>query len=192
MRILVDVDDVIAEICEPVLNFVNEKLDLKDANRFVYDDIKQYDICIALGHPELTPYFIEQLGKENFCKNLEVIKGSQDTIKELQKNHKIYVVTSPFYYSKFWMYERTNWLVDNFGFSTKNIVHTAAKELIQGDILIDDRLDNINSWASANPLGFGLLWDTPYNQCENLQYHVIRVKSWDDVKRSVKIIGKAL
>ncbi len=78
------------------------------------------------------------------------------------------------------MHEREQWLEANFGFHHKQIVHTSAKYLCKGDVLIDDKPDNLILWAAEHPDGLALLWNQSYNNKETAA-GLTRVHGWPEV-----------
>lgn len=55
------------------------------------------------------------------------------------------------------MPERTRWLVRHFDAKPSQIMHTSAKHLVRGDVLIDDKPTTIERWAHVNEGKLALL-----------------------------------
>jgi 5'(3')-deoxyribonucleotidase len=112
-------------------------------------------------------------------------------MRELNQLGAVYVVTSPWWPSPTWMYERTNWLRRHFGVTPEWVVHTSAKKLVHGRVFIDDNYAHLVDWRTANPIDheLALLVDAPYNRAAPLgleRGRVRRTKGWGDVVGEVR------
>ncbi len=86
--------------------------------------------------------------------------GALEGLRRLYDAHSVYIVTDPgprpdvAIVAKFqWLRVHVPWL------SQRRIITTAKRELLRGDILIDDRADNVYDWLLAN--GDGVRCYTP-------------------------------
>jgi 5'(3')-deoxyribonucleotidase len=71
----------------------------------------------------------------------------------------VVAVTTRFKPSKTWAFERDAWLSELFGFNTDDdIIYTGAKELVYGDVFVDDKPDNIIKWKKRHPNGLAILF----------------------------------
>lgn len=57
-------------------------------------------------------------------------------------------------------------------FNVKNIVITARKDVVSGDILLDDHPVHLESWKQANPGGTTVVYDQPYNQSYKADHRI--------------------
>lgn len=152
-RILLDCDDVITNFLGPVIQEYNQ---LKGSHLNV-NDIRSWD---------LTDYADKDIfnifKKDGFFLNLMAKKYSISTIKKLiqSKRYDIYVVTacgSTKEYS-----EKIRWF-EKFipEFNTDRIISIKEKDMIRGDILVDDKIDNLDKCARFMDC---IIYDMPSNR----------------------------
>lgn len=182
--VLLDCDGVLADFTGAYLDLVYEFT----GERFAHADVTHFKIAdaaffkdVSTRHPNLR-FSIDQhiTQSPTFCRNLAVLPGSQAAVERIRKTGaRVYCVTSPWHSSPYWQYERTKWLSEHFGFKPSEVVSTNDKRIVAGDILVDDKLDNLTDWHHGLPL----LWDAPYNQYPT---HIARVTDWEQVHRYVE------
>ena len=75
--------------------------------------------------------------KVNF-RDLELIHGAQNALIQLNKDFDIFIVTTP-PWSRLdvWTHKR-EWIEEHFPWLARKIIYTHRKDLLIGDILIDD------------------------------------------------------
>ena len=170
MRILVDVDGVVAEFIIDLFKIVKPKVRLstiKEWDAFTYLTDDEYDTVKKV------------LRDPSFCRNISVREKSQDAIEYLkQQGHEIVWVTAPYEDCKQWEHERRSWIHRHFGKTHTDIVFCEAKYVVQGDVFIDDKPSNILKWHQHNPKDHAYLYDCGYNQ--NVQWN-LRL-TWDDIR----------
>jgi 5'(3')-deoxyribonucleotidase len=173
-RILVDTDEVLADFGTPALRLMSHILD-REVTR---DSFTKWDLFEDLSKEEVDRLF-SHFNCAGFCSDLEILEGAKEGVAELQKLGDVYVVTSPIYSSPTWTHERNAWLYKHFGIPSKKVVHTSAKYMIRGDVLLDDRPDNLHVWMAENPRGLPLLWHIP--NTSSISTQGVRVRTWDQV-----------
>ena len=178
MRILLDADEVLYDFQTPALRKIGEVLE-----RTVQpSDFIEWDIFACLSARQRQVVF-DAIGAEGFCAAIRPHAAAQQAVAELRRYADVFVVTSPFH-SPTWMYERQGALRRDFDFMKGDVVHTSAKYLVQGDVLVDDNPTHVVTWQQHNPTGKGFLWHIPNTR--TLGYDDIRVKSWEEVIDYVK------
>ena len=95
----------------------------------------------------------------------------------------VHAITSPFYDSPTWVHERTCWVERHFGLGHDDITHTRAKGGVYGDILLDDKPQNVAVWKASHPGGLALQWHLP--NTAGLPDAGLRVHTWEEVLRLV-------
>lgn len=175
--VLVDVDEVLGDFQTPALDIIAEVT----GRRYQLEDFTTWDIFEVLTKEEADTVFA-CLKQQGFASRMVPTPGSQDFIRELSKMAKVYIVTSPFP-SLTWVGERTQWVRDHFGIPSKQVVHTAAKYLVRGRALLDDKPEHTESWLKANPGELAMLWHI--HNTRNIA-HPNRVKTWDEVLTQVE------
>ena len=174
-RMLTDVDEVLCDFQSPVFEMAKQIFG-KDVGPHSYDGTV-WDIFAAFT-PEETKVLLAECEKPGWCASLKPLPGAQEAVAELRKHVDLFAVTSPFH-STTWVYERERWLAEHFGFERSQIVHTSAKYLVCGDVLLDDKPDHITAWQAEHPDGLAMLW--PIANTRNLPLDKWRVKDWPDV-----------
>jgi len=176
-RILLDVDGVVGDFTGAVLKLIKQHMGITLRPEQVVDwDIQK---LIPSEHHEHLRFAMNQPG---FCAGIEPFPEAPEAVKRLQTFGEVVPVTTPFHTSPTWAYERSFWLAGKFGFDPRKIVQTGYKEVVDGDILIDDKPENVQKWLAAHPNGEGILWDTTYNQEDE---HLTRAYNWGDVYNHV-------
>jgi len=100
----------------------------------------------------------QYLDNESFFLELEVIKDSQEVIKELSAHYEIYIVTAAMEFPAS-LAPKYRWLKKHFSFlNEKNFVFCGDKSIILADYLIDDTPSNLETFQ-----GKGILFTAPHN-----------------------------
>ena len=75
--------------------------------------------------------------KVNF-RDLDLVPGAQDALIELNKDFDIFIATTPpWSRPDVWTHKR-EWIEEHFPWLKRKIIYTHRKDLLIGDILIDD------------------------------------------------------
>lgn len=176
-RVLLDCDGVLSDFLTRAL----EVLGAAESVTYTAKQVTDFNICEALGIPHRWETLREACGSVGFVEGLDVIPGSVEAVNKIRENAEVFVVTSPMSVPN-WAYERSIWLEKKFDFKKSHIVQTEAKHVIEGDYLVDDKVENVVSWAQSHPNGLGIIFDAPYNRsyipvCTNIS----RAFGWADV-----------
>jgi 5'(3')-deoxyribonucleotidase len=171
VRILIDCDGVVADFvggliaaANPILTSPPYRLPKLTEDMFTAYEFKDS------GLPPATVRVLNSImNGPGFVEELPLYIGAVKAVDLLlNEGHEIVFVTKPHKGSPTWVYERTRWLGWHFPGQCK-IVHTAHKELIPGDALIEDSPDNLTRWYSeteynkpAHPVP--ILIDRPWNR----------------------------
>lgn len=153
-RVLLDMDDVIVDFMGDVIVDYN-----KDHSSIPL----RLDDCICWNLESiLGPIIFKYIYKKGRFLNLKIKNNSTIYIKELidSGRYDVFIVTAcPHKY----FLEKSIWL-DKYMpyFDKERVICTAEKTAIWGDVLIDDKLDNIKSFTEL--IGEGILMDMPHNR----------------------------
>jgi 5'(3')-deoxyribonucleotidase len=151
MRILIDVDGVLSDTHIPWLSLYNEEF--RDNLRV--EDIIKWEMH-ELVKPECGHQIYKYLKNVNLYANSPVIDGALDGVNYLRSlGHDIVYVTAGFYF------EKVDWLINN-GFSTlgKDIIITDRKDVVCGNLIIDDYSENLRTSACDVKILFKRPWNT--------------------------------
>jgi len=152
MRILLDVDGVLADFVTPALAIINEI----SARTWLAEDIEQHDLTRACGlTPEQSKRWYAAICAPGFCANLQPYPGVVEILTQLREKAELVAVTAPFdngtdRAAPHWMIERWDWLRAH-GFGPRQIIFTNEKSYIDGDIFVDDNAHHVDMWKYRHP-----------------------------------------
>jgi 5'(3')-deoxyribonucleotidase len=158
LRLLLDVDGCVNRFHQHVIDVLG--LDLK------VEDFKSYEISEKLEERERKQYF-ELLKTPEFWGTLPVLEEAVPIVRAARKAKdrlRVRWATSPWVSCREWGHMRYHWLNDKFDVPPDEVHITAAKEDIDADIFLDDKIDNVEAWQRAHPKGLAYLFKTPYNE----------------------------
>ena len=179
-RILVDVDEVLGDFQTPAFKVIAQVT----GRLYVPEDFVVWNIFTALTEEEKLQCFA-QIGAEGFCSAIKPTAGSQDAIRHLQERADVYAVTSS-WNTRHWAYERDEWLERLFGIPRSRVVHTSAKYMVKGDVLLDDKPEHVETWQEEHPEGLAMLWHIPNTR--QIAQHLRRVRTWQEVIEHVEAL----
>lgn len=182
-RILLDVDGVLADFVSALLVVVADIT----GRRYTVEDITAYDFVAALKLSKDEASRVKRtLGNTpGFARKLKPYPGSIEGVAALQKVAEVYIVTSPWNSNPTWTHDREWWLKKYFNLPHSHVIHTSAKHVCAGSMLVDDKTGTLVKWAEYNPSGQAVQWQTGYNRQDGWQG--ISVDSWPQL---VDLINK--
>jgi 5'-nucleotidase len=172
--ILLDVDGVLADFIGANLRTLSRA----GLHGYRREDVTQWDCAAAWGLSDATKTIMKRAwSAPGFCQCIEPYPEAEGMVDRLREIGDVYAVTAPMSSNPTWMHERREWLVDYFGFKgDADIVQTAAKHLVRGDVFVEDKASTLHSWQLAWPESTGVLWSRPYNEIES--WGGPRTESW--------------
>lgn len=183
MRILLDVDGPLAQFVPAAVRVVNDL----GGTRFIPEDATTWEVADLLPE-ELRQAFWERVTAAGFCAALEPVEGAVEAVRELRKKHDVYFVTSDMATCPTWAHERREWLKRHFGVHYRNIVHTHAKYLVRGDLLIDDKPSHLDRWGSENSPPRAWLWGMPHNASVQANWNTLH--HWSDALNRIAALTR--
>ena len=181
MIILVDADGVLENLTEVFPELINKKYgtDVK------YEDITEWGF--EKYFPNLT---YEEVYSTEFDPELyERTKPKKDAPEILKKliddGHEIYVVTNTKYKAVELKMEKV--MKKYFPFlSWKNFIITSNKQMIKGDVLIDDGVHNLIGGDYAK-----ILFEAPWNRDFDTEANgMFRAKNWEEIYNIINTMSK--
>lgn len=181
--VLLDCDGVLADFAGALLSWAGPA--------FSRSQLTETDLIQSLGLEHRQEEFDAVASEPGFCESLPILEGAQDFVESLRSfTSEIIVVTSPYSAAKLWTFERLRWLEKHFAITKHDVIFAKRKELIRGDILIDDFPKNVKPFAERG--GHALLIDQPWNasfqtqasdfgrieRCGSLEHALESVRSW--------------
>lgn len=188
MRILVDLDDTIFKTMDKVIEVFNTKNNLCGADRKTLEDIKSWGAEKYLIVPGVDNYvsFYDIIQEDGFYSYLEPFdEDTVHAIRCLNNRHTIHfttTLTDPAMYPNIVLdkVKGLQRILPEFEFS--DITFTSDKGNLIGDVLIDDRPYNLQSFR-----GVKILIGRPWNRGGNYQ----TVHGWRAIVSNIKRLEEA-
>lgn len=161
--ILFDVDGVLADFTGRVLDVVHEET----GRAHTPDDHTKWSFREALGLPARHWRAVaRRIGEPGFACSLRPYPGAVELVKRVAEQHEVFFVTADWRSSPTWVHDRNAWLERHFGRTLgSRVVHTSHKVLVDGDVLVEDKVETVEAWERA---GQGrrraFIVDRPYNR----------------------------
>lgn len=172
-RLIVDMDDVLANTSKKILKVINDHSEIKYSEEF-FDDKSFYDFMKTQNYTAVR----EALLEPGFFRDLEVFENAPEILKELSTKYEIFIVSAAVEFPNS-LIDKYHWLGEHFPFiSWSNIVFCGDKSIVHGDVMIDDHTRNF-----ANFNGDKLLYHAIHN---TLETGFTRVKNWNEIYSILK------
>lgn len=181
LTILVDMDDTIENLLDAWLKSLNNKY----GTSYIKEDIKNWNIASYFPMATENDVFAPLLSND-FWPTVTPKEDAQIVLRQLiEDGHSVYIVTASAYQTLSSKME--NLLFKHFPFLTwNNVIITKAKQMIKGDILIDDGPHNLIDGDYR-----GILMDMPHNRLfDEKRYGITRVKSWFEIPHIIETVLK--
>ena len=181
MIILVDMDDTIEQLLKAWVDNCNRKY----GYHATIDDVHSWNVTEAF--PGLTREQVYGITYEpGFWASVDPVPGAAEALQRLiAKGHEIFIVTATEYEH---IYEKMHDLLFRyFPFLTwEQVIITSRKQLIRGDVLIDDGPHNLVGGDYIK-----ILYEAPHNRNYDAEANgMIRVKNWDEVEKVIDKTGQ--
>ena len=173
MTILVDMDDTIEYLLKAWVRGVNETYGYSVG----YDDVTDWNVSKAF--PGLTWEQVYEVPlRPGFWNGVEPVPGAAEALKRLMDaGHDILIVTATPFVSVPEKIE--GYLFRHFPFlSWDQVIITGRKQLIRGDVLIDDGVHNLEGGDYLR-----ILMTAPHNVGYDAEANgMIRVRTWKEIE----------
>jgi 5'-nucleotidase len=166
-RILVDMDGVLADVYSRFFD-LHEK---ESGKRIVIQNI------IGLKEEDAFPNLLNWVNTPGFFRVMPVMADSQRILKRLNSKYEIIVISmaTEFPIS---LTDKQLWLEEHYPYiSWKQVVFCGRKEIIKGDLMIDDHFKNLDHFT-----GDTLLFTQPHNMNITETRHR-RIESWIEIEK---------
>lgn len=178
--IILDVDGPLADFYSTYKKLVSKHLGI------TWDlPIMRWDIGDAMNlSPEQKDVVHKYLNAPDVAAFMPLCPGAQDGVEGLlEDGHDVWFLTAPLQHSPTWCFDRLHWVERFFGKEMRDkTIFASRKELVRGDIFVDDKPQNIYDWVKANPQGLPVLWATESNTAAAAQ-GAVYTSSWETVRR---------
>ena len=168
LRIAIDMDEVMADSLTRHLQLYNDEF---GAN------VRKQDLQgkpLHLTVPEAHRRRIDEIAlSDGFFWDLDVMPGCVNVVRELTKRYDVFIVTAAMEFPNSFLPKHA-WLQEHFPFlDIRNVVYCGDKSIVDADIMIDDRIRNLEQFE-----GMRILFSAPHNMNEK---RFLRVNSWKEV-----------
>jgi 5'(3')-deoxyribonucleotidase len=131
------------------------------------------------------------VGTRGWCRSIEPLPGAVEAAARLREEAECVVVTSA-WDGPYWHKERLDWIAEHMGIDRKRVFFAHEKYRVNGDLLLDDKPQNVVDWARAaswRRWGEPLLWHTSGNAAFSDPPAITRVRTWEEVFAAVARAG---
>lgn len=166
-RLIVDMDDVIADATGQFINFYEKEFGI----RVVRGSLNHQDEGHGFpAHHDIIKQFPH---RDTFFRTMSPHEGSQEVLREINKKYDLFIVSAAMEFPKS-LEEKLEWLKDHFAFLTwKQIVFCGSKTVVHGDYMIDDLSYNLEGFN-----GEKFIYTAPHNLHID-KYN--RLNNWQEV-----------
>lgn len=168
MILFVDMDEVIADTYGAHIEIYNAEFNGKLTT----------DLCAGSDVWSMVPETHQDSVRKHatrrgFFRNLKPIAGSQEILAKLASKHEVYIASAAMQFPNS-LEEKSEWLDEHFPFLPwQNRILCGHKHILKGDVLIDDRSYNLESFH-----GRSLQFTSPHNvNTEGFE----RVNTWYEI-----------
>lgn len=176
LTILVDMDDTITDLLGAWIGMLNRLY----GTNVMPEDVRQWNIVESF--PSLTKgQVFAPLMCDSLWNYVHPKEGAVETLKQfIIDGHRVFIVTTSTYETLRAKMDVV--LFHYFPFlSWENVIITGNKQMIKGDVLIDDGIHNLIGGDYVK-----ILVDAPHNRWFNAEENgIIRVNSWAEIYREV-------
>lgn len=177
MTLMIDMDDVIVQ--GGFLKLLNEYM----GTNYTENDFKDFYMQDIV--PDKRAFF-DWLKTKNVYEYCYIAPNCKEVIKELCQKYDVYIGTSYIYRDipnecGYILEQKYNYLLQEFPFiTTDKYIFITNKSLLQTDIKIDDRVDNLNN--TKRKILFSAYHNREISDEELKEKGIERAKNWLDIK----------
>ncbi len=171
MTILIDMDDVLVNTTEAWVAHLNALF----GTHVEYEKLSSFDVSLPFAPHTREEVYATQ-AHEEFWRRSEPLPGAVEAVTKLkEKGHRLYVVSNSQYVAL--QVKMEELLFRYFPcFTWKDVILTACKQMIRGDVLIDDAPHNLTGGEYEK-----LLFTAPHNRTlDAAAAGLIRVNDWSE------------
>lgn len=173
--VLLDMDDVITDLLSSIIIECNKKF----KQDLSVDDCTEWDLEKVYNVDKKN--ILKIFNAKNFFTKLEPKTHSINIIKKLIKSNKydVYIITATCDTDGSELAQKIKWLNKYLPeFNTKRIIACSDKYIIRGDVIIDDRIQNLEL---CEPYMHCILMDSPTNKDCNKYIRIKSLKELPDI-----------
>ena len=166
-RLIVDMDDVIADATGQFINYYEREFGVRVSR----ESLNHKDE--GAGFPSHHNVIKQYPFRKDFFRTMFVKEFSQEVLKELNQKYELFIVSAAIEFPQS-LPEKLEWLKEHFSFLTwKQIVFCGSKAVVHGDYMIDDLPHNLERFN-----GEKYIFTAPHN----LQFDQFnRLNDWKEI-----------
>ena len=172
MTILVDMDDTMEQLLEALVARANQRF----GRHADVDEVTDWSIVCAFPGLEKRQ-ILDLMHEEDFWEDVKPVPGAAEALKHfMDEGHEVYVVTATEFEH---VYEKMRKVLFRYFpfLSPRQVIIACRKQMIRGDVLIDDGIHNLEGGAYRK-----ILFTRPYNrEYDAAANGMTRVHSWDEI-----------
>ena len=182
MQIAIDFDSTLFPTMEKVIEIYNKKnnasIDLSQITAYNLYDCFGEDVA-----DELISLFVDK----TTYNSLQPYKGSVKAIQSLvNRGHEIFVATATDIRNLEW---KEKLLQRYFPFIPKeNLIRIHNKKLLNVDVLVEDKLDNLTQTLFAERVCFNQPWNV--DKDTDYAYNIYRINNWGEINNVIQSIER--
>lgn len=183
LTVLVDMDDTIESLLDAWVKRLNQLF----GTEVEPEEVAEWDISKSF--PTLTKEQVfSPLLCDDFWYSVIPIAGASDALQQLiADGHRVLIVTTSAYQTL-----RTKMEIVLFGYfpflSWNDVIITSHKQLVKGDVLIDDGVHNLEGGEY-----FKVLMEAPHNRGYNAEANnMVRVRNWKEAYSVITNLAKTI
>ena len=140
-RMIIDMDEVIADPMGEMIAWYDKQYGLP------VDRQKMLAGSWIKGFPEQHQELIwQRLSSPGFFRHLPLIPDSVDVLERLNRRYEVFIVSAAMEFPNS-LKDKWDWLSDHFPFlSWRQLALCGSKDLVHGDIMIDDHVKNLKGF----------------------------------------------
>lgn len=172
LTILVDMDDTLENLSETWVTFLNETY----GTNVHPNDVSSWDMSKNFSSLEASQIF-SPLFNEKMWERVKPLPGAVDYLKRLiDDGHNVVIVTAS-HHDTIAM-KLNNVLFKYFPYlSIKDVIVSSQKQLIRGDVMIDDAPHNLEGGNY-----YGILMSAPHNKGYDAEENgFVRANTWEEI-----------
>ncbi len=176
MTILVDMDDTMEQLLEALVKRANERF---GRNASVNEVTDWTIVCAFPGIKKRQ--ILDLMYEPGFWEDVKPVPGAAEALRHfMDEGHKIYVVTAT--ELEHVHRKMQDVLFRYFPFlSPQQVIIISRKQMIRGDVLIDDGIHNLEGGEYKK-----ILFTRPYNRDYDAEANdMIRVHNWDEIVEAI-------
>lgn len=172
MRICVDIDDVLCTLVSTGIDLYNSQAHKK----LLLSNMTAFNLHNCLS-PEDADGLLKVFNSEELYDSLTPVDHAQWGLETLiNQGHQVFLATATPYQS---FANKVEWVCKNFScITSKDILCTPNKSILNCDVMIDDNLDNLTKNLCER-----IVLDYPWNRNKDKDfvYDIHRAYSWRDI-----------